>query len=56
MAKFKTANQEPNEVKENEYLRATVAKQAATLDYIAMMADVELPEDEEVGHNELEIQ
>lgn len=33
--------------RENENLRATVAQQAATIDYIAMMADVEIPVEEE---------
>ena len=26
-----------------EYLRATVAEQAATIDYLAMMADIDIP-------------
>lgn len=33
--------------RENENLRATVARQTATIDYIAMMADVEIPMEEE---------
>lgn len=33
---------------ENAALRQKVAKQEADLDYIAMMADVDIPEEEEV--------
>ena len=30
----------------NENLRATVAEQAATIDYLAMMADIDIPTEE----------
>lgn len=32
-----------NKSRENENLLATVAKQAATIDYLAMMSDIEIP-------------
>ena len=31
----------------NENLRATVAEQAATIDYLAMMADIEMEQEED---------
>ena len=40
----------------NENLRATVAEQAATIDYLAMMADIDIPTEDKTemggGDNE----
>lgn len=43
------------DIKEAEYMRSLIVKQAATIDYLAMMTDVEIPSDEdsEVHNNEL---
>ena len=37
-----------------EQMNATIAQQKATVDYIAMMTDVELPEDEEQEEEDYE--
>ena len=36
----------PEQQAEMEYTNSQIAKQQATIEYVAMMADVELPEDE----------
>ena len=40
-----------NPVKERQFeqMQATIANQAALIDYIAIMSDIEIPEDEEGG-------
>ena len=40
-------SQTPAEVAENENLRATVEKQKVTIQYLAAMTDVYIPEEEE---------
>lgn len=43
-----------NETRAQERMRAMVEKQAALLEYVAIMSDVELPENAEEGENENE--
>ena len=46
MLKIKKANEEIVNIKRRENLEATVAKQEAIIDYLAMMCDVEIPVEE----------
>jgi len=45
MALFRKMKQEIREQRKTERINATVEKQAALLEYVAIMTDVELPED-----------
>lgn len=53
--KIKRINQTPEEKAEQEYANSTAVANAANIEYIAMMSDIELPtENDEAGGTENE--
>lgn len=52
MFEFKKCKTDPVTERQMEQMKATIEQQKATIDYLAMMTDVELPDDEQEGEDD----